>query len=839
MTPINFTLSGRVFEDINYGGGNARDYTNANSIAMASGWADGDILVENVIVELYDSSGDFISNTTTTITGDYSFTISSPGNYFIRVVNNSLNSNRGRNNRGKPIIPVHTYRSNGTSDYINEIGGISPDKADAPANTSNANISTLTTATTVAQSVSEISVASAVSGSLIEIDFGYSYDVIVNINNAGQGSLRQFIINSNELDNTNLDQSNDTEIIDPLMETSIFMIPGTGPHIISPTTTFDLIRDDYIHINGYTQAGSVQGDIPSRVINIELIGNTNLYDGLSFFASYAQVSGMAIHRFRKGIYSNRSGGVENFFWGNYIGTGVDGLSDGFSPSNSSYGIQMYNLSDSYIGTNADGINDANEGNLLSSSYFGGYMQNCSTILFAGNFVGTDKNGTNALPNRYNGTAIYRATGVNIIGIDDRLSSPNPNHMRNIISGNNVDGIRIIDSDYQVVAGNYLGPDVTGLSGLTNGNYGVQISGASSYNQIGTDSDGNHDVLERNIMSYNGTGIRTLVNGTGRANVIAGNYIGTDVTGNTALGNLNNGIDINSYPSTRIGTNGDGVRDDIEKNVISGNIEDGIRISRADSTIVSGNCIGVGADGITQLGNGKRGVLITVDSKDAIIGYDPSMVVSDPDIVGNKIHFNGDAAVAVTNGATRNRISRNSMFDNDALGIDLDYDGVTTNDNGDGDSGGNNLINFPVFDNVTWSVDSILTVSGFAPSGSAIEIFISDYGDSPSPLPSGYTASFGEGHIFFHEGIEGSADDGDATVGTYNNDGTGISSTRTQSRFEFVIDTKGLDIEVGTIITATARDLDDNTSEFSNVIEVQSDCCTIIMTNGYIRSIPRP
>ncbi len=315
VTPINFTLSGRVFEDINYGGGNARDYTNANSIAMASGWADGDILVENVIVELYDSSGDFISNTTTTITGDYSFTISSPGNYFIRVVNNSLNSNRGRNNRGKPIIPVHTYRSNGTSDYINEIGGISPDKADAPANTSNANISTLTTATTVAQSVSEISVASAVSGSLIEIDFGYSYDVIVNINNAGQGSLRQFIINSNELDNTNLDQSNDIEIIDPLMETSIFMIPGTGPHIISPTTTFDLIRDDYIHINGYTQAGSVQGDIPSRVINIELIGNTNLYDGLSFFASYAQVSGMAIHRFRKGIYSNKNGGIENFFWG--------------------------------------------------------------------------------------------------------------------------------------------------------------------------------------------------------------------------------------------------------------------------------------------------------------------------------------------------------------------------------------------------------------------------------------------------------------------------------------------------------------------------------------------
>lgn len=837
-TPVNFILSGRVFEDINYGGGAGRNYAIANTIAMASGWADGDILIDGALVELYDSSGSFVSNTTTSVTGTYSFTINNAGNYFIRVVNYSLNSNRGRNNRGKPIIPVQTYRSNGTSDFINEIGGLSPNKVDAPANTTNSNISTLTTVITAAQSVSEVSVASAVSGSLNDIDFGFSYDVIVNINNADQGSLRQFIINSNELNNTNLDQSNDVTVIEPLMETSIFMIPGTGPHIINPTTTFDLIRDDYTHVNGYMQAGSVQGDIPNRIINIELIGNTALFDGLSFFASYVQVSGMAIHRFRKGIYSNRNGGVENFFWGNYIGTGVSGLTDGFSPSNVSYGIHMYNLSDSYMGTNADGFNDANEGNLLSSSYFGGYIQNCSNLLHAGNFVGTDKTGTNSLSNRYNGTVINRATGINIIGIDDRLSNPNPDHMRNVISGNIVDGIRIIDSDHQVIAGNFLGPDITGLSGLTNGNYGVQISGASSYNIIGTDSDGNHDLLERNIISFNGTGVRTLVNGTGRANIIAGNYIGTDVTGNVALGNLNNGIDINSYPSTRIGTNGDGVRDEIEKNIISGNEEDGIRISSADSTQVSGNCIGLGADGVTPLGNGKRGVLITVNSMDAIIGYDPSMIVSDPDIIGNKIHHNTDAAVAVTSGATRNRISRNSMYDNGAIGIDLNYDSVTANDNGDSDSGANNLLNFPVFDLVTWSEDSILTVTGYAPLGSAIELFLSDNGQNPNPLPTGYTASFGEGDVFFFEGIEGSVDDLDATTGTYNNDGTGTIFNRTQNRFEFVIDTKGLAIEVGTIITATSRDVNDNTSEFSNVIEVQSDCCTTIMTNGYLRNIPR-
>ena len=282
--------------------------------------------------------------------------------------------------------------------------------------------------------------------------------------------------------------------------------------------------------------------------------------------------------------------------------------------------------------------------------------------------------------------------------------------------------------------------------------------------------------------------------------------------------------------------------DLDIGIPTGNQEDGMRISSlANHTTVAGNYIGLGADGITDVGNGKRGILITTGTTDATIGYDPSMAVSDPDVVGNKIYYNDDAAIGVSNTTTeRNRISRNSMFMNGALGIDLNYDGVTTNDNGDGDTGSNTLINFPVFKSARWSeADSILTVIGYAPMGSAVEIFLSDNGTSPSPLPGGYTASFGEGHIFFFEGIEGSADDLNAGIEIYTNDGTGIIMNRTQNLFEFVIDTKGLNIDIGTLITATARDIIDNTSEFSGVVEVQSDCCTIIMTNGYIRSIPRP
>ena len=65
------------------------------------------------------------------------------------------------------------------------------------------------------------------------VDFGVNFDVIVNTNDSGQGSFRQFIINSNELSNSNLDQEDDptsgVNFSKPLgIETSIFMMPTPG-----------------------------------------------------------------------------------------------------------------------------------------------------------------------------------------------------------------------------------------------------------------------------------------------------------------------------------------------------------------------------------------------------------------------------------------------------------------------------------------------------------------------------------------------------------------------------------------------------------------------------------
>jgi len=836
---ILLNVTGRIFEDTNYGGGDGRDYSESNNSAQSSGGTAGDIDISGARVELYDSSGAFVTSTTTDASGMYTFSNVGVGDFSIRVVTETISSNRASNSTGQTPFGVQTYRNTGMTAITNEVGGPEPNKEDAGPNNTNANLSTLYTANTTAHSVTKITVTGP---DITDVDFGYNFDTVVNTNNAGQGSLRQFILNSNELDNANLDQEDTpTAGVDfpkPAdTEHSIFMIPGTGVHTIDPLTALPTIRDTETHITGYTQEGSSQGTIAGRTNTIELSANTTSFDGLTIRADNTTVSGLIINAFRTGI--NGTTTEENaFIWGNYIGSTSDGT---MAMGNSSVGINLQRFTNSYIGTNGDNFNDENEGNLVVDNPQGIQIRNTSNVLIAGNIVGLDKTATYAIRNRFNGIYIRDADGVNVIGFNGDLADGQAYNYRNISSGNGNDGLRILNSDNQIVSNNYFGTNSDGTVAIGNTNYGVQLQGSSSNNIIGTDSDGDEDVNERNLLSGNGSGIRLQVSGTGVDNLIMGNYIGTDVTGNNALPNENNGLDLNSFTYTIVGTNGDGIRDDIERNIISGNVEDGIRISSAHHTTVAGNYIGLGADGVTAVGNGKRGILITTGATDVTIGYDPSMANSDPDVVGNKIHYNDNTAVGIsTTAAERNRISRNSMFLNGSLGIDLDYNGVTSNDNGDGDIGSNTLINFPVFKSARWSEkDSILTVIGFAPAGSAVEIFLSDNGTSPNPLPGGYTASFGEGHVFFFEGIEGSVDDLNSGTETYTNDGTGIIIHRTQNLFEFEIDTRGYDIDLGTLITATARDVIDNTSEFSGIIEVASACCTSIMVNGHIRNVPNP
>ena len=91
-----------------------------------------------------------------------------------------------------------------------------------------------------------------------------------------------------------------------------------------------------------------------------------------------------------------------------------------------------------------------------------------------------------------------------------------------------------------IYGNFLGTDPTGTQAEPN-EYGVEIDGGASDNLIGTNGDGVNDAAERNLISGN-LFAGVWINGQGTdGNAVAGNFIGTSVTGDVALNNGNRGL----------------------------------------------------------------------------------------------------------------------------------------------------------------------------------------------------------------------------------------------------------------------------------------------------------
>ncbi|QIX60944.1 T9SS type A sorting domain-containing protein [Hymenobacter sp. BT18] len=238
ITPAPVTLSGRVFEDVNYGGGSGVDYATANASAAASGFpltetgtgATDRIGRGGARVELYNADGSFNQATTTstagvsgaTTSGRYSFTnLVANTTYSVRVVTGTVTSVRG----GSGLVGVPTYVGAGPT-APERVGGTNPALADAGNNTGN--LSALANAQVLYQFATG-NAGSTTTG----VDFGFNFDVIVNTNNTGYGSLRQFITNAVALANTNLDQRPFNNYGTPTGtdfaagdETSIFMIPG-------------------------------------------------------------------------------------------------------------------------------------------------------------------------------------------------------------------------------------------------------------------------------------------------------------------------------------------------------------------------------------------------------------------------------------------------------------------------------------------------------------------------------------------------------------------------------------------------------------------------------------
>ena len=173
--------------------------------------------------------------------------------------------------------------------------------------------------------------------------------------------------------------------------------------------------------------------------------------------------------------------------------------------------------------------------------------------------------------------------------------------RNVVSGNNNAGIFMTaGTTGNLVQGNFIGTNAAGTGAIGNGS-GVVTEGQSgnfSSHTIGGTAPGARNIISGN----NGPGIS--IGGTLSGSLVQGNFIGTDVTGNTAVGNASDGVIINfgSANNTIGGTT------PAARNLISGNGANGVRSDYHPNT-VQGNFIGTQGNGVSPLGNGANGVLI--------------------------------------------------------------------------------------------------------------------------------------------------------------------------------------------------------------------------------------
>jgi uncharacterized repeat protein (TIGR01451 family)/CSLREA domain-containing protein len=524
---------------------------------------------------------------------------------------------------------------------------------------------------------------------------------------------------------------------------------STGIEIRDAGTSDNMVLGNYIGTDvagtaalGNIGEGVVISDAPNNTIGGTTAGARNVISG----------------NYYEGVKIEGSGATLNQVLGNYIGTDVAGIAD---RGNSSHGVFINGAASNMIGGTASGARNLISGNDANGVLISGSGTTMNQV--QGNYIGTDKNGTGDMGNTNDGVGITDAPG-NIIGGATTGA-------RNLISGNDATGVAISGggSTMNQVLGNYIGTDVTGTADLGNSTQGVFIGGPS--NTIGGTADGVRNLISGN----NGNGV--WINGSGSTlNQVQGNYIGTDVTGTADLGNSNHGVLIALATNNTIGgtTTSAG-------NIISGNGGSGVQISNfASGNRVQGNRIGTDVTGTQALGNAQKGVAIASAANNTIGGTNLGE--------GNVIAFNvGDGAFV---DGFMNRISRNALFSNGGLGIDLFPAAVTANDADDGDAGANLRQNFPVLTSASSSGGNttiIGSLNSTANTTFTLEFFVSAACD-----PSGY----GEGQTFL----------GSTTVTTV---GTDASFTATLA----------VAVSELQVMTATATDPGGNTSEFSKCTQV--------------------
>ena len=286
----------------------------------------------------------------------------------------------------------------------------------------------------------------------------------------------------------------------------------------------------------------------------------------------------------------------------------------------------------------------------------------SNITVANDYIGLGSNGT-VLANGGAGVFVASTSNNNTIGSNPTAAS---GVVSNVISGNAGNGIVLDGSSGNTLVDNYVGTDPTGTIAIANGLNGIWVTGGSSNNTIGgtaytdtttgavNDPTGDKGTTTPvfvvpplgNLVSGNSAnGI--LIDDNSQHNVLSGNFVGTDATGDVALGNALDGVAINGADNNSLIGCTAVENPFVYYNVLSGNGANGLHIANSNNITVQANFFGIGANNSTIVGNGLNGILVSG------VAASPSSNIQVGGVIplGNVSAGNGQNGIDVTGSVT--------------------------------------------------------------------------------------------------------------------------------------------------------------------------------------------
>ena len=368
----------------------------------------------------------------------------------------------------------------------------------------------------------------------------------------------------------------------------VFEIPGNGVHTITLQNSLPVITKP-LTIRGYSQPGADPATEDAPATPKVAIDATNVLRGLDIGGDEVEVRGLVVKNAQvEGIHVE---GSDNVVAGNHIRTnaagdqprgnaitgvrvvGQDNIVGGpeledrnVISGNGSVQVEIADgsghvVEGNRIGANAEGnggfggavgvtLAPDSSGTTLRDNQIGrqgtGVLVLGDDNVLQGNDIGTKASGKRALPNGF---------GVRVLDGDDNLIGGTGEDEGNLISGNDLNGIRLeagLDAaSNNDVQGNLIGTTFTGRAPLPNGIVGAYPAVAiiaSDDNTVGGVAAGAGNVIAGNI----GDGVRIRDAGADD-NVVVGNWIGTNKTAARDLGNGGSGVFLDGGARNRVGS----------------------------------------------------------------------------------------------------------------------------------------------------------------------------------------------------------------------------------------------------------------------------------------------